>query len=453
MYFCLNSHLITFSTKLNPVLPQSLESILINTEYIKITQQDFLIRLLVASGTGFLIGLEREHSAMENKEISFAGIRTFIIISLAGFTGVLLDFLISPWIYALFTLAVICIIAIAYLNSGAKGDIGGTTEFTALMVFFLGSITLMGYIQISLVISVLILVVLSAKVRLHRMIGKITREEMYAIVRFVVAAIIILPFLPDVYTGPYNVINPREIGWVIVLTSGIGFLGYLLTKFLGHKKGILISGVIGGLVSSTMSTWVFAKKSRESNAFSSACAIAIFTASSMMLLRIVFWVSIFNKSLTNGLIMPVLLIIVGGASYGIYLYRKQSRTIILKEELPRGTALEFQSALIFGIIYIFILILVSFANEYAGESGILISGFIAGLSDIDAITISVSKLSVSGISESTALNAILTASISNTIVKIGIGIWAGSRELKLYLLKGFGLVLIAGLAGFLIINL
>ncbi len=430
-----------------------MENFLINTELIKITQEEFLIRLLVASGTGFLIGLEREHSAMESKESSFAGVRTFIIISLSGFTGVLLNFLISPWIFALITLAVISIIAISYLNSGAKGDIGGTTEFTALMVFFLGSLTLMGYIQISLVISVLILVILSAKVRLHRMIGKITREEMYAIVRFVVAAIIILPFLPDIFIGPYNVINPREIGWVVVMTSGIGFLGYLLTKFLGHKKGILISGVIGGLVSSTMSAWVFAKKSKESDTFSAACAIAILIASSLMLLRIIFWVSIFNKNLIEGLLLPIALIIIAGSAYSIYLFRKQDQTLSLKEELHRGTALEFQSALIFGILYIIILLLVSFANEYAGERGILISGFIAGLSDIDAITISVSKLSLNEISNSTAMNAILTASISNTIVKLGIGLWAGSRELKLYLLKGFGLVLIAGLIGYLIINL
>jgi len=428
-----------------------MEELLFSLKDLQLTQKEFLVRLLVATGIGFLIGLEREHSAMADKEDSFAGIRTFIIIVLAGFIGALMHHLISPWIFGGIIAAVIIFIGISYWRSAAGGSIGGTTEFTALLAFFLGSLTLMGYIQVSLLLAVLILMILSAKIRLHRIVGKISREELYAIIRFVVSAIVILPFLPDSGFGPYKVINPREIGWVVLLTSGIGFTGYLLMKFLGQKKGILLTGIIGGLVSSTMTTWIFARKSNETPALSDYCASAILIASSVMGLRVLLWVFLFSPVLALGLYLPLALIVLTAFAFGIYLFKAQSNVHITPNELPAGNPLEIQSALLFGLIYLLITLVMRYAGEQSGSGGILLTSALAGLTDIDAIVISVSKLSLNVISVKTAQYAILIGLVSNTLVKLSIGLWAGSSSLKRNLLFGYGATVIAAAIGILIL--
>lgn len=429
-----------------------MEELLFNLKDLHLTQKEFLIRLLVATGIGFLIGLEREHSAMADKEESFAGIRTFIIIVLAGFIGALMHHLISPWIYGGIIAAVVVFIGISYWRSAAVGNIGGTTEFTALLAFFLGSLTLMGYIQVSLLLAVLILMILSAKIRLHRIVGKISREELYAIIRFVVSAIVILPFLPDSGYGPYQVVNPREIGWVVLLTSGIGFTGYLLMKFFGQRKGILLTGIIGGLVSSTMTSWIFARKSSETPALSAYCASAILIASSVMGLRVMLWVFLFSPALAGNLYLPLALVVLTALAFGLYFFRLQTNNFIAVNELPAGKPLEIQNALLFGLIYLIITLVMRYAGEQSGSGGILLTSAVAGLTDIDAIVISVSKLSLNVISVQTAQYAILIGLISNTLVKLCIGLWAGSRNLKRNLLLGYGATVVAATLGLLMIK-
>src|SRR5690606_16073363 len=253
----------------------------------------------------------------------------------------------------------------------------------------------------------LTIVLLSAKVTFKSFVGKITPQEMFDFVRFIVVALLIFPFLPDMDMGPFNVINPREIGWVIILISGLGFLGYIMMKFLGAHKGILFTGIIGGLVSSTMVTWVFAKKSKELPALSAHCATAILAASSIMVIRVLLWVFIFNKSLAPGLYLPLGLIFFSAIGVTLFLYYKQSKKEDIDTSLPEGKPLNLQSAIVFGIVYTLIILLVSYTNEYFGSSGIFISSTIAGLTDIDAITISVSKLAGDSLSFSVAQNAIL----------------------------------------------
>src|SRR5690606_859094 len=120
----------------------------------------------------------------------------------------------------------------------------------------------------------------------------------------------------------------------------------------------------------------------------------------------------------------------------------------LDTTLPEGKPLNMQSVIVFGIVYTLIILLVSYTNEYFGSSGIFISSTIAGLTDIDAITISVSKLAGDSLSIPVAQNAILLATISNTIVKIGIALWAGSKELRKYIYIGYGCIFLAALIAF-----
>jgi uncharacterized membrane protein (DUF4010 family) len=424
---------------------------IIDTLDFKVTQLDLFIRLLVACGIGLLLGLEREHSAMVKKEHVFAGIRTFVLLALIGFTGAALHFLLSPWIFAVIVLAVMTLTGISYWITSVKGDIGSTSELAALLTMLLGALTFLGYIEISLMISVILLVMLSSKVQLMNVIGRITQEEIYALVRFVMIALLIFPFLPDENYGPYDVINPSEIGLVVILTSGVGFLGYVLMRVLGANKGVLLTGIIGGLVSSTMVTWVFSKKSNEQSNLSALYTSAILAACTIMVVRVSLWVFLFNKALLSGLALPLSILFATAVAATIYFYIRDKKENSNEANIPLGKPLELTNAMWFGALYVAILLVISYANDYLGSSGIYITSGIAGLSDVDAITISISKMSAN-ISVTTAQNAILVATLANTVAKFAIALWASSKEMRTHVIIGYGLIIVASIVAFGILN-
>ncbi len=425
---------------------------IINAPGFQVTQLDVFIRLLVACGIGLLLGLEREHSAMLKKEHVFAGIRTFVLLALTGFTGAALHFLLSPWVFGAILLAVMALTAISYWITSAKGDIGATSELAGLLAMILGALAFLGYIEISLMITVIILVMLSSKMQLMNVIGRITEEEIYALVRFVVIALLIFPFLPNEDYGPYGVINPREVGLVVILTSGVGFLGYVLMRVLGANKGILLTGIIGGLVSSTMVTWVFSKKSKEQSPLNALYTSAILAACTIMVVRVFLWVFLFNKALLAGLTLPLSILFLTAAGATVYFYLRDKKENGHDANMPLGKPLELTNALWFGVLYVGILLVISYANDYLGNEGIYITSGIAGLSDVDAITISVSKMSAISISVSTAQNAILLATLANTVAKFAIALWASSKEMRKHVLFGYGLIFVAALVAFGVLN-
>jgi uncharacterized membrane protein (DUF4010 family) len=428
------------------------EDILFQTDSFQLNQLEFAIRLLVATGVGFVIGLEREHSSKNEQQEIFAGVRTFVMVVLLGFLTALLGVLIEWWIFIVGFVGVIVISAISYFITADRGSTGATTEFVAMIAFLLGGITFLGYIEASLSIMVIVVLMLSMKVKLKTIIGRITNEELVAFIRFVVIALLLFPFLPDENYGPFEVINPREIGWVIVLTSGFGFAGYMLMKFLGSGRGILLTGIVGGFVSSTFITWVFSKKSKEVETLSVHCAVAILAASTVMVVRVFIWIFIFNQQLLNDLYLPLGLILIAAVGVSYFFYKKQESRSAVREEVPLGSPLNLRDALFFGIIYTAILLVVNYANSHFGTKGIFISSGIAALTDIDAITISMSKLGGSNIPALRAQNAILLATLCNTIVKMAISFWFGGPSLKRYISIGYGIIFLAGVVAFLVLN-
>lgn len=428
-----------------------MDTLLVEMSNFKMTQSEFIVRLLVAIGIGCLIGLEREHNALKEKIQSVAGVRTFVFVVVLGFIGAMVSFLFSPWIYFGVLLAIILIVGISYWITASRGDIGATTESSVLIAFLLGSLTFVGFIEISLMITVVIVVLLSAKIRLKTVIGKITGEELYDFIRFTVIVLLVFPFLPNATYGPYMVLNPHEIGLVIIMTSGLGFVGYVLMKFLGAEKGILLSGIIGGLVSSTATTWIFAKKSKENSGLSLHCATAIFSASAMMIVRVFVWTFVFNQQLFSKL-YPAMLLVFGSAVLCVlYFYFKRGSVAEMEEIVRNDKPLDLPGALVFGLLYMLILLIVSYANANLGAEGMLVSSAIAGFSDIDAITISLSKLTGYSLEVALASKAVLVATLSNTLVKMGIGVWAGDRILRHYLYIGYGLMLLAGVIAFFVL--
>lgn len=430
-----------------------MESLIIDQESFSLSQWDLLIRLLVAIGIGAVIGLERQYSAMKESSHGYSGIRTFIFHALLGFIAGLFYYLFAPWVYGALFLGVVILTAVSYWQTALQGDRGLTTEISGLITFVLGSMAFYGLMEISLMITVLVVVVLSSKFRLKSIVGAITPDELYAFIRFVVLALLIFPFLPDETFGPYDVLNPREIGWVVLLTSGLGFFGYMLTKFLGNNRGILLSGIVGGLVSSTAVTWVFAQKSKESPSLSASCATAILAASSIMFIRVLIWTFLFNQDLFRAVFVPLILIFAATLGFTFFIFQKDKKEVHPETESTLKKPLDLKSALVFGLLYMGILLAVSYANENLGKSGTLISSAIAGISDIDAITISVSKLTGDTLTVSIAEIALFIATISNTLVKLGIGLYAGSGSLRMYLIRGYSVAFFGGLLAILYILL
>jgi uncharacterized membrane protein (DUF4010 family) len=369
------------------------ESFIIQTDTIQLTQMDFFIRMLVAAGIGFVIGIEREYSSIGKKYERFAGVRTFVVVVFLGFLTAMVSILFTPLLFMGVLICLGLIVSVSYWITANKGGIGGTTEFTILLAFLLGSTTFMGFIETSLALMVVTTVFLSLKVTIKTFIGEITQDELYAFITFVVLALLILPFLPNQTYGPFEVFNPKELGWVIVLTSGLTFVGHLLMKFLGTDRGILFTGIVGGLISSTVVTWVFSKKSKEVPELSIHCAVAILAASTIMIVRVVVWVLIFNPALWPALGLPIAVLFLAGLGISIYFYRKQQAANQLNAEVPLGNPLNLREAIFFGLLYTGILFLVSYANEEFGEAGIFLSTGIAALTDIDAITISLIQTS------------------------------------------------------------
>ncbi len=429
-----------------------MDGFIVQNELLKLTEMEFLYRMLVAAGIGFVLGLEREFSKHSEKEEIFAGVRTFTIVSLFGFITALLSFVLNEWVFAIGFLGVVFLVGLAYWIEANKGNTGGTTEFATIFTYLLGGLTLLGFLTESLAFMVIVVVILSLKIKLKNIIGQLTQEEIYAFVRFVVIGLLILPFLPDKDYGLFNVINPREIGWVVVLTSGIGFVGYILMKFLGADRGILFTGIFGGMVSSTVVTWTFSKKSKEAPSLSSNYAMGIFAAATIMIVRVAVLVFIFNKALLEGLTIPLLVLLLTGLGVTFFFYNKKTSKERLTESLPLGQPLNIRDALFFGALYTGILILVSYASSEYGDKGIYISSAISALTDIDAITISVSKLGGEALAILSAQIAIILATLSNTVVKIGLALWNGSPLLKKYILFGYGLIFISGLVSLFILN-
>ena len=427
------------------------DTFLIQAENFELTQSEFLIRMLIAVGIGLVIGLERELSNVKKEEL-FAGLRTMSIVTLIGFTCAFLSFVFFSWIFITGFISIVLIVTISYWISAKQGDIGSTTEFATIFTYLLGGLTLLGYIEYSLALTVIILVLLSLKPKFKTIVGQLTQDELYAFIRFVIIALLILPFLPNKQFGPFNVVNPQEIGWIIVLTSGIGFVGYLLMKFLGSKRGLLFTGIFGGLVSSTVVSWIFSKKSKEAPAFSNGYSLAIFASATIMIVRVFFWIYLFNKSMLNGLILPLFIVLLAALGVTFYFYKKQQIKQQETEKLPLGEPLNIRDAVFFGLIYTGILMLVSYASNEYGESGIYVSSAIGALTDIDAISISMSKLGGDTIGFLTAQNAILLATLANTIVKISISLWFGSKQLKKNIALGYGAIFIAGIIGFVVLN-
>ena len=409
-----------------------------------------LYRFAVALAIGMLIGIQREHSAFVEKRhgMLFAGVRTFPLFTLAGCAAAWVAELAgNPGVLIAACASIGLLIVTAYVYRARHGDVGMTTEAAAVLAVLIGALCFYGHVQMAVAIGIATAILLTAKLELRRFASHLTREDEFATLKFAVITAIVLPVLPDEPLGPppFDVLHPYQAWLMVVLISGIGFLGYVLVKIAGSRRGLALTGVIGGLVSSTAVTLSLAQRSRARAELAPAVGLALFIAWTLMFLRVLFEIAVVNRSLLAAVGPPLAAATLAGLFFCLWLYRRAGRGET--DATAVSNPFRLGPALSFGLLFAVILVVSRAAQLWLGETGIYASAAVAGSVDVDAISLSMAQMSrdPGELSHAVASQAIVLAAIVNTLLKGAIVGFSGSRGLWRLLLPGIAVMV--GAAG------
>ncbi len=407
-----------------------------------------IARFGLALVIGVLVGLQREYAHQQSEREQFAGARTLALIALAGCASALLtDLAGTAWVFVAALLTMGGLITVAYFVSASDGDVGLTTEVAAVLVFLIGALCYWGRLEVAAALGVGAAVLLSLKLGVRRFVGRVTAQDVLATLKFAVIAAIVLPLLPNRTFGPapLDVLNPRNIWLMVVFISGISFVGYVLIKLVGPKRGVGLTGLLGGLVSSTAVTLSFTQRSRGHAALAKPFALAITVAWTMMFARVLVEAAVLNGQLLSALWIPI-----GGAGgigllycgYLLFFTRDKAEG----EEIALKAPFELGPALRFAVAYAAILVVSRGAQMLLGDPGVYVSAAVSGIADVDAITLSLARMDGAGtVGIDTATKAIVLAAMVNTTVKGGIVLVLGAASLRKSIVPAIVLILAAGL--------
>ncbi len=383
-------------------------------DFLQIAYQGGMVLLI-----GLLIGLERQRSQAADEPL-FAGFRTFPVIALTGFLTALMARAGFPWILPVALAGVIAIAVTSYHITAQGAHKGATTEFVAILTFIFGALAALDYLVPAAAFAVATTVLLSMKAPLHQLAVNIQEAELYAILKFGIVSVIILPLLPNRAFGPFEVVNPRVVWWMVVLISAVSMLGYALMRFIGARSGIAVTGFLGGLASSTAATAGLAQKSRKADAaLARYFALGIIIASTVMYFRVLILTVVVAPDLAQQLALPLIVPGLMGAAISFVLWRKKSAGADASLEVKNP--MDLAQAIKFAALFAVVLFVARAAHHYFGSAGAYIASGLAGLTDVDAITVSMARLARDNVmAPSTAGASILLACAANTIVKAGI---------------------------------
>ncbi len=409
----------------------------------------FAVDLFLALLLGFMIGMQREIQNAYEKSFDFGGARTFALISLIGYLGAYFQQNID-YLFAVLLGATILFIASIHKKSvELTKDIGTTTEFAAIATLFVGACVHLLSRQSAVFLAVMILFVLVLKGKLKNLKGKISKQDIDAAVLFALMSLVILPILPNRAVDPLGVLNLHKIWLMVVLISGISFFGYLSVKLVGAKKGLLLTGFFGGLVSSTAVSITMSKRASLDTEARALYAIAIGIACSTMFLRVVAEVFVVNPDLLEYLLWPFVSATLSGYLLLLLFYLK-TRGDSGDTALELQNPLELGEALKIGVAFGAVFALITLSNRFFGDTGVYAVSLLSGITDVDAITLTLADLSEKEtIEPHSAAIGIVLASVANSIAKLALVFYFGGYALGRYLLLFFGVSLSAmGIAFF-----
>lgn len=407
--------------------------------------------LLISLGLGLLVGLQRERTQRK-----LGGIRTFGLVTLSGSLCALLTLPplgIGGWTVAAGFLALAAIIAAASRSAAPDEEPshGVTTEVAMLAMFAVGAYVILGPREAAVAVGAAIAILLHAKPILHGFVARLGDTDVRAIMQFALISLIILPVVPDRTFGPYDVLNPAHIWLMVVLVVGISLGGYIVYKFVGGGAGILLGGLLGGLVSSTATSVSYARRAASSPEYVGASTAVILIASTVVYGRVLVEIGLVAPGFLPVAAGPIGVLAAVSAILAFFCWRNAQKS---GDDLPKlSNPTELGSALFFAGLYALVLVAVAAAKDRFGQSGLYAVAAISGLTDMDAITLSVSRMvnqaqpsATPAADMSTAWRAIVIAAMSNAVFKGIIIATLGSAALGKRVAFFFGIKLAVAIA-------
>ena len=394
---------------------------------------ELLERLGIALAIGLLIGTERgwhKRTATEGSRV--AGIRTFGLISLLGGISAVLSQALTPWVGGLAFLGFALLISTSYwvTAQSEESSYGVTTEVAALIAFGLGLLAVLGHHVVASAVAVITAVLLGVKIYLHEWLRNLRERELFGVLKLLLISVVILPILPNQGYGPWEALNPFALWWMVVLVSGISFVGYFAMKYAGAGTGIMLTGMVGGLASSTAVSLSFSRMHQANPSMPHILAAGILAASAIMFPRALVEVAVVNQAMLGTLVVPLGAMTVFMLAGAFLLWRRsdmRAHGTHTKLENP----FEIGPALRFGALLAAIMLLAEAMRLWFGESGLFALAFVSGIADVDAITLSLAQKAGDTIDYRVASQGVVIATLVNTLVKAGFALFIGGRALGL----------------------
>ena len=429
----------------------------------------FVQSLALSLALGGIVGLERQSHYDPSHGTEPIGVRTFSLASLLGTISVLAGPMSPalPWVIGLGYVALV--LAFLFFESQARsGKPGITTQVSALLVYAVG-VLVPSEPVLAAVAGVLVVGVLSVKEWTHRLVENLSDEEVEGTVKFLLISVVVLPILPAEPVDPWGIYHPQEIWFLVVLISGISFVGYFAIRFFGRDRGIALTGALGGLASSTAVTLSMCHRVRASGgdrAIHRAAAFAILVASGIMTVRVVILVMAVDLMLGTSLAAPLgAMAVPGGIVSWLFWRRIREDNKVSGEEtegasdadsaeepdseveLEISNPFELTPALKFGALFLVIIGGVYLARQFFGRSGAYVASFLSGLFNMDAVSVAVARmLEAKSVVLDTAINAVIIGVLANSASKAAMSWFLGSRRLGLYVAGGLIPTVVVGVA-------
>lgn len=400
-------------------------------------------KLGIALGLGLLVGMQRERAASR-----LAGVRTFPLVTLAGSISALLAQSYGGWILAAGFMALAALIFANKELETREGpvDPGLTTEITILLMYGVGAYLIPGSNTIAIAVGAGAAVLLQFKMEIHGLVARLEDRDLKAIMQFALISLVVLPILPNRTFGPFAVLNPRQIWWMVVLIVGLGLAGYIAFKFLGERAGIAAGGFLGGLISSTATTASYARRTAENAGACQTALVVILLASTVVYARLALLVGVLTPAFLK-LAAPPLMVMFGVmAAASVWSWLRRGGAGPGDAHNPNNPS-ELKPALLFGLIYALALFAVAAGKELFGSGALYLVAGVAGLTDLDAIAVSTSQMvAAARLEAEDGWRLILLASLSNLVFKAGVAGVLGHRNLLRKVLLPFGAAILAGVA-------
>lgn len=400
-----------------------------------------IVGLLIAALGGAAVGLERQWSGhAEGPSARFAGIRTFTMLgAVGGLSGRLWTAGVTAPA-AILLAGAVAVVAAAYV-AGSRHDIDGTTEVAALVVLAAGLLAGMGSVRLASGIIALLTLLLVEKSRLHAMVQRIDDVGLRSGVRFAAMALVVLPLLPEGPYGPLGGVRPREIWALVLFFSGLSFAGYLARRLVGPGHGYLVTGLLGGLVSSTNVTLTFARTSRTDVGMERALAFGAVAANAMLYPRVLVATAILNAAVVPSLVPYLVAPALVAALVAVVGARRSAAAgapdVSVRNPLQLGSALQM------AVLFQAVLMAVYLVRDAWGQSGVFTSAAVLGLTDVDALTVSMARGVALTASPAVAATAIAIGVLANTTMKLGLAIFFGAPRFRAIAGGALALMLVA----------